>query len=207
MVAALSHKESAYYRNETFRLLVKGYNGATIYRVFEEERKSKGLKPINKATIHKWVKNLDREGSKDYLVLMKDKSAYMVLHRRKLLALELYRTMIHDKIALMGGLSAIKPEALNRFIQSLLHITIAESRLEREIPSLFTNSQDTMTPDKVYDLEQEILSGLPKDLREQFLKDQNRRKQMLEQIVGTKGKVGDQDIIDLDSYSKDTYVI
>lgn len=206
MTSILSHAESAEFRQETLRLMIKGYNGATIFRIFKSERERKGLKPINKSTVHKWVKNINQEGSKDYLYLMKDKTAYMVLHRRKLQALELYRTMIHDKIALMGGLAGIKPEALNRFIQSLLQITVTESRLEREIPSLFSNGEN-MNPEQVYDLEKEILAGLPADLREQFMKDQNRRQRMLEQVIGTKGKVGDSELIDLDTYPKDTYVI
>lgn len=207
MGAILSHAESAEYRQETLRLMIKGYNGATIYKVFKAERERKGLKPIHKGTVHNWVRNLNQEGSKDYLYLMKDKTAYMVLHRRKLQALELYRTMIHDKIALMGGLSGIKPEALNRFIQSLLQITVTESRLEREIPSLFSGSNETMKPEQVYDLEQEILAGLPADLRQQFLKDQNRRKEMLDKVIGVKGKAGDSDILDIDQYPKDTFVV
>lgn len=207
MGAVLSHKDSAHYRAETFRLRIKGYNGATITRIFEKERLEQGLKPINKGTVSKWIRDMDRVGSKDYLYLMKDKSAYMFLHRRKLLALELYRTMIHDKIDLLGGLGGIKPEALNRFIQSLIQITIAESRLEREIPSLFSDSQPTMSADQYQDLEAEILSGLPKDLRDQFTKEQARRRRLVEQVVGDKGKASTEDIIDLDSYPKDTHII
>ena len=204
---ALSKRESARLRDETFKLLIKGYNGATITKVINAERERNGQTPLNKSTVHKWVRDLDKEGSKYYLELLKDKTAYMVLHRSKLLALQLYRTMIHDKIALMGGIAAVKPETLNRMIQTLTQLTVTESRLEREIPSLFTSSQETMKPEQVYDLEQEILADLPKELREQFLRNQNRRQQMINQIMGEKGKVTESDLIDLDSYPKDTYVI
>jgi len=203
----LSRQEAAQLRDQTFTLYIKGYNGATIHKTINNERQQKGLRPVNKATVHKWVRDLNREGSKHYLSLLKDKTAYMVLHRSKLLALQLYRTMLHDKIEAMGGISSIKAETLNRMVQTLTQITVTESRLEREIPSLFTSSQETLNPDQVNDLEQEILADLPKDLREQFMKNQTRRQRQIEQIIGEKGKVTESDLIDLDQYPKDTYVI
>ena len=204
---AISKKDAVKYRDETFKLLIKGYNGATIHKILNAERERNGQTPIHKSTVHNWVKDLDKEGSKYYLELLKDKTAYMVLHRSKLLALQLYRTMIHDKIALMGGIAAIKPDTLNRMIQTLTQLTVTESRLEREIPSLFTSSQETMKPEQVYDLEQEILADLPKELRDQFVRNQQRRQQQINQLIDSKGTATDADIIDLDSYPKDTYVI
>ena len=205
---ALTKKESAKLRDQTFRLFIQGYNGATIRDMINFERTQQGLNPVHKGTVHKWIRDLTREGGKQYLEYMKDKTAYMVLHRSKLLALQLYRTMLHDKIALMGGIKEVKPETLNRMIQTLTQITVTESRLEREIPSLFTNSlQDALQPQVVLDIESEILAELPKDLREQFMKNQTRRQRQIEQMIGDKGKVTESDLIDLDQYPKDTYVI
>ena len=209
-VNALSKKDAIIYRDETFKLHIKGYNGATIHRVINSYREAKGQPHIHKSTVHNWVKSLDREGSKDYLVFLKDKTAYMVLHRKKLAALQLYRTMIHDKIEMMGGISAVKAETLNRMVQTLTQITVTESRLEREIPSFFSrDSQETLNPDQVNNIEQEILADLPKELRDQFVRNEQRRQQQINQLINIKGTtaVTDADIIDLDSYPQDTYVI
>ena len=202
----LSHADAAKLRLECQRLHIQGYNGASIKELLNDERKAEGKTPIHKATVYSWIKSFDNQSAKYYLHFLKDKSAYIVLHRRKLLALELYRAMIHSKIEAMGGIQGIKGETLNRFIQTLLHITVTESRLEKEIPQLF-NMQETMRPDQIRSLEEEIVSGLPKDLREQFMKENHRRQRQLEAALEAKGELGTSDLLDIDQYPKDTFVV
>lgn len=204
----ISNADAAKLRLETQRLVIKGYNGASILEVLNGERIAEGKRPIHKATVYSWLRGFDNQSSKAYLDLLKDKSAFIVLHRRKLLALELYRSMIHDKIAAMGGIQGVKGETLNRFIQTLLHITVTESRLEKEIPQLF-NVTETMRPEQIKTLEDEIVSGLPKDLQDQFLKENNRRQRQLEAALqqANGGALSTEELIDLDSYPKDTHVI
>lgn len=202
----LSSADAAKLRLECQRLIIKGYNGATILDLFNEDRIAQGKTKIHKSTIYSWIKGFDNQSSKYYLDLLKDKTAFIILHRRKLKALELYRSMIHEKIDAMGGIKAIKGETLNRMIQTLLHITVTESRLEKEIPQLF-NIQETLKPDQVRSLEDEVVAGLPKDLRDQFLKENNRRQRQLEKALEAKGELTTEDLIDIDQYPKDTYVI
>lgn len=202
----ISHAESAKLRLETQRLMIKGYSISSILNILNSDREQKGQKPISNSTIFKWKKQIDDEGSREYLHLLKDKTAYIVLHRRKLLALELYRTMIHDKIAFQGGVSGVKPETLNKFIQTLLQITVTESRLEKEIPQLFSMGE-AMRPEQIKDLENEIIAGLPKDLQEQLKKENSRRQQLLERALSEKGQLQANDLIDLDQFNKDTHFI
>lgn len=203
----LSSQDSAKLRLETQRLLLKGYNGADILDIFNEERTAAGKSKIHKSTIYSWIKAFDNQSSKFFIPLLKERSAFMILHRRKLLALEMYRAMIHDKIKSVGGIQGIKAETLNRMIQTLLQITVTESRLEKEIPQLF-NIAEHMKPEDIRSLEEEVVAGLPKDLREQVMKENTRRQRQLEAAIEANGgKVTTEDLIDLDSYSKDTHVI
>ena len=202
----LSAADSAKLRLETQRLVTQGYNGASIRDMFNEERIAQGKPLIHKSTIYAWIKGFDNASSKYYLDYLKDKTAFIVLHRRKLLALELYRTMIHDKIKSVGGIQGIKAETLNRLVQTLVQITVTESRLEKEIPQLF-NIAEVLKPEEIRTIEEEVVAGLPKDMRDQFMKENNRRQRNLEAALQANGKLDNEDLLDIDQYPKDTYVI
>jgi len=195
------------YKAQVQEYLLKGYNGPRILSIINAERESKGWKPLNRSTIFAYMREIHKEGSKYYLDLAKDHTAYIILHRQKLLALDMYKKMIHDKIALAGGMAGINPDTLNRFVQTLLNITVTQSRLEREIPLLF-NVQQNLPPEQVKEIEDEIVANLPKELRDQFYKEEARKKEEREKLLQedpeSKSK---EELIDLDQYPQDTFVV
>lgn len=183
--------------------LLKGYNGARILEIVNHERIEKGERPLRKNTIYTYIEELKQIHNKWYLELLKDQTAYVILHRQKLLALDLYKKMIHDKIALAGGLSAIKPDTLNRLVMTLTSITVSQSRLEREIPHLF-NITNSKSPEELHDLENSIVEGLPKDLRDQFWKEEKRKIAIREQKIIQDPNAG---YVNLSEFKSDQFVI
>jgi hypothetical protein len=203
--AALPKAERTKYEELTHDYMLKGYNGTQILKMINKQRQETQKSPLHNKTIYSYMKKIRNTGSKYYLDLLKDNTAYIILHRQKLLALELYRRMIHDNIAAQGGVNVIRPDTLNRMITTLVNITVTESRLEKEIPSLFNMQQHSQqTPEQIRQLEDEIVAGLPKELREQFNKEELRKKEEREKRLEENPS---EENIDLDQYPKDSFVV
>lgn len=188
---------------KTQELMLKGYNGVMVRKVINDERIAKGQRPLAKSSVHNYIKVIRREGSKYYLDLLKDHTAYIILHRQKLLTLELYRKMLHEKIDAEGGVKNIRPDTLNRIVTTLVNITVSESRLEKEIPTLF-NIQAQRTPEEMKQIEDEIVAGLPKSLQDSLIKQEMKRQEDRDRRLKENPS---EELIDLDQYPKDSFVV
>jgi hypothetical protein len=167
-----------------------------------EDLAKRGERPITARTVWLYVKEMETDTSGWYLHLVKDQMAYVILHRRKLLALDLQAQMIHDKIMHEGGLLMIKAGTLNNFVRTLKDITMAQAELEKEIPNINSIiTKKVKTPEEVKAIEAEIVQGLPEDLREAYeRKEQLKKEKQLE-------LEGNGEVIDLSQYPKDSFII
>ena len=169
------------HKMKTLELMLKGYNNKRILDIINAEREGKGKRPLHIMSIYRFQKDLRQDHAKDFLDMMKDQTAFIILHRRKLLELDLYKRMLHDKIAVAGGISNIKPDQLNRIVVTLTNITITQSKLEKEFPILM-NLQSTKKPEEMQQIEAEIVAGLSQEMKVQYEKTKQKEMQQLESI-------------------------
>ena len=134
---------------------------------------------------------------------LKDQTAFIILHRRKLLELDLYKRMLHDKIAVAGGISNIKPDQLNRIVVTLTNITITQSKPEKEFPILM-NLQSTKKPEEMQQIEAEIVAGLSQEMKVQYEKTKQKEMQQLESIY-RENPTGSN--VNLAEHPEDTFIV
>lgn len=187
----------------TQELLLKGYDNTRILAIINKERQDSGKRPLHRQSLYRFRKELEQEYSKDFLDMMKNQTAFIILHRRKLLELDLYKKMLHDKIAVQGGITSIKADVLNRIVVTLTNITITQSKLEKEFP-LLMNLQSEKKPEEMQQIEAEIVNTLSPEMKQQY--EKQRSKQMLE-LEQTYQKDPTGGNVNLSEHPEDTYII
>ena len=191
-------------KNDIQELMLKGYNSARVVDILNIQREREGLRPLTLQSIYGYLRELKQESNAWYLELLKDQTAYVILHRRKLLELDLYKKMINDKITLLGGISGINPNVLNRMMLTLLAITKTQSDLEKEIPKIFNITAGVKSHEEIIDIEHSIVSGLTGELRQEYEKKMLQEKQKIEREYIEDPTHGN---VNLAEFKEDTYVI
>ena len=84
--------------------MLKGYPSIKIMELINMERQRDGLPQFVRASIYRMINEVKAEHNLWYYEMLKDQTAFIILHRQKILSIELYKRMLHEKIVLAEAL-------------------------------------------------------------------------------------------------------